>query len=1168
MPDRLRILYVDDEPELLDIGKLFLEKFGDFSVTTIDSAPAALDLLQQEKFDAIVSDYQMAEMDGIQFLIKVRTILGHIPFVLFTGKGREEIVIKALNEGADFYLQKGGDPESQFAELTHKIRRSVYNREAEERLIIQNRLYSVLSATNKAIVHIRDKEVFFNEICRILVEIGGFRMVWIGLADLECKIIRPVASAGHVDGYLDTINISIEDVPQGRGPTGTAFREGKYYFSNDFSQDPRMEPWRETALKHGYRANAAFPFALGTHNAGVLTLYAPVTGFFDDGVVGLLEEISHEISFATRTIDQEMQKRSAEEALRKQSEQLRTLINSMPDIVCFKDGQGRWLEANDFDLNLFQLDGVPYQGKKDSDLAEYCSFYRDAFLTCESSDEETWNNKAITRCEETIPRPDGTAMVFDVIKVPIFNEDGSRKGLVVIGRDITERKQVEEALVAREEQYRTLLDSAGIGIGYWSYDGVLLHMNRQGCLNMGLDDCRKIIGKNIRDLFPSGPDNEYFLKRIRKMQYSETDTHYEDEVPMPAGRRWFLSTFSNVKDDKGTKTGVQILSVDITERKMAEERLRESEARFRMLSDAAFEGIMIHDNGLIVDSNPRFAEMFGYSPEEIVGCNGFEFMLTSDSLDAISKWKESGFIGSIDVTGIRKDGSLFYGETTSGSVLWQGKQHTIVKMRDITGRKRAEEALQEKTEELDQYFSTSLDLFCIADTDGYFRRLNPEWEVSLGYSLADLEGARFLDFVHPDDIAATLDAIADLDKKKIVLNFTNRYRCKDGSYRWIEWRSFPSPKNNLIFAAARDITERRWIEEELRNSEQRYRSLFENMLEGFAYCRMLYDEHGLPKDFIYLNVNSSFDRIIGTTTVIGKPVTDVFPGIREEMPQLFEIYGRVASTGEPESFDLDFTPSNKWLHISVYSPAKEYFVAIFDDITEHKMIEYETKFHEEELSRFSVALGIANKKLTLLSSITRHDINNQLTVLMGYLELLEMKQPDSSFSDYFNKITSASERIQAMIQFTKTYEGIGVNAPIWQNTHELVNTAGKEVVLGDIKLVNDIPADMAMFADQLIVKVFFNLMDNAVRYGGRITTIRFTVEKRDSDCVIVCEDDGNGIPAEDKEKIFERGFGKNTGLGLFLSREILSITGITIKETGEPGKGARFEMTVPKGMYR
>ena len=236
------------------------------------------------------------------------------------------------------------------------------------------------------------------------------------------------------------------------------------------------------------------------------------------------------------------------------------------------------------------------------------------------------------------------------------------------------------------------------------------------------------------------------------------------------------------------------------------------------------------------------------------------------------------------------------------------------------------------------------------------------------------------------------------------------------------------------------------------------------------------------------------------------------------------------------------------------------------DITERILLEEEMRYHEQELKQFSAALTTVNKKLTLLSSITRHDINNQLTVLIGYLELLEMKQPDASFSTYFNNITAAAERIQAMIQFTKIYEGIGVNAPVWQDPRPLIDTAAKDVVLGHIQVVNDMPAGTMVFADQLIVKVFFNLMDNAVRYGGKITTIRFSVEKSGDEHIIFCEDDGNGVPAGEKEKIFDRGFGKNTGLGLFLSREILAITGITIIETGEPGKGARFEMTVPEGV--
>ena len=155
-----------------------------------------------------------------------------------------------------------------------------------------------------------------------------------------------------------------------------------------------------------------------------------------------------------------------------------------------------------------------------------------------------------------------------------------------------------------------------------------------------------------------------------------------------------------------------------------------------------------------------------------------------------------------------------------------------------------------------------------------------------------------------------------------------------------------------------------------------------------------------------------------------------------------------------------------------------------------------------------------------------------------------------------------------MIQFTKEYEEIGVHAPAWQNCRTLVDTAVKQAPLGRVTVKNDLPAGWEVFADQLVVKVFYTLMDNGVRHGGKITAIRFSVEERDGEHIVVCEDDGDGVVAAEKEKIFQRGFGKNTGLGLALSREILDITGITIAETGEPGKGARFEMTVPKGAWR
>lgn len=149
--------------------------------------------------------------------------------------------------------------------------------------------------------------------------------------------------------------------------------------------------------------------------------------------------------------------RKVKEALRESEERMRTLINAMPDIVAFKDGEGRWLEANQFDLHLFQLESVDYRGKKDSELAEFSSFYREAFLACEASDEIAWQAGTPCRADETIPRPDDSSMVFDIIKVPMFYPDGRRKGLVVVGRDITERKLAEAELKKYQESLEVLV---------------------------------------------------------------------------------------------------------------------------------------------------------------------------------------------------------------------------------------------------------------------------------------------------------------------------------------------------------------------------------------------------------------------------------------------------------------------------------------------------------------------------------------------------------------------------------------------------------------------------------------------------------------------------------------------------------------------------------------
>ena len=219
------------------------------------------------------------------------------------------------------------------------------------------------------------------------------------------------------------------------------------------------------------------------------------------------------------------------------------------------------------------------------------------------------------------------------------------------------------------------------------------------------------------------------------------------------------------------------------------------------------------------------------------------------------------------------------------------------------------------------------------------------------------------------------------------------------------------------------------------------------------------------------------------------------------------------------------------------------------------------------------ALKQANRKLNLLSGITRHDILNTTMVLGGYIELALDEPAEPKLKGYLRHMDVSAKNIEHQIEFTREYQEIGVNAATWQNVGEVAEMTGSAFRTEGVT-VNVECRNVEIFADPLLRKVFYNLFDNAFRYAPPFKTITIScTEIKDGEdgegrLSVVFADDGAGITEEDRKLLFERGFGKHTGLGLFLSREILAITGITITENGEEGKGARFEMTVPKGAYR
>ncbi len=220
-----------------------------------------------------------------------------------------------------------------------------------------------------------------------------------------------------------------------------------------------------------------------------------------------------------------------------------------------------------------------------------------------------------------------------------------------------------------------------------------------------------------------------------------------------------------------------------------------------------------------------------------------------------------------------------------------------------------------------------------------------------------------------------------------------------------------------------------------------------------------------------------------------------------------------------------------------------------------------------ERKQVEQALKQVNRNLSLMNSITRHDILNQLTIILGYLPMAQDLASDPAQQEYLSRITKAASAIHSQIEFSREYQNIGAQSPQWQHIRTPVYNALNDLDIGDTALSLDLP-EIEVFTDPMLEKVFYNLIDNSMRHGGHVTAIRMHSRESEEGVRIIYEDNGIGVPAGEKEKIFRRSKGGDHGFGLFLIRNILAITNIQIRECGEPGKGARFEMHIPFGSYR
>ncbi|MEN6442870.1 MAG: histidine kinase N-terminal 7TM domain-containing protein [Methanoregula sp.] len=570
------------------------------------------------------------------------------------------------------------------------------------------------------------------------------------------------------------------------------------------------------------------------------------------------------------------------------------------------------------------------------------------------------------------------------------------------------------------------------------------------------------------------------------------------------------------------------------------------------------DGIIVVDTkNRIMDLNPAAQSIIGNLPSSPVGC------LLADILPGVMPLLADEQMCILEVhkeISLSRHGRLYVYDGVCRPVraLNRAPQGYLIILRDITESRNAQEELKQNEAKFRLISENSQDIICLHCPDTRFVYISPAVKDILGYNPEELVGTYPSGIIHPDDANNFTYTNPHPPHNGATGNTAEfRVRTKDGDWRCLESTIKPVVAKDGsisgIQSSSRDITDRKKTEQALHTSEERFRSLVETTSD------IIWE---VDTQLRYTYVSPKIKTILGyePSEVTGKTPFDFMPP--DEATKVRFVLEKTVSTQTPFAGMVNVNLHRDG-HLVVIETNGEPF---FDDTGGFKGFRGVNRDIVDR-QKIQHALEVANKKLYLLSSVTRHDIRNKLTALSGYIELAKEECDPGRFHATLPKMEQILTFIDDGLKFTYDYQEMGMKAPVWQNVLDLVIIARGQVDVKGAMVMNNLDG-LEVFADPLLNKVIYNLMENAARHGEHVTTIRFSAEPRGEMLALICADDGVGISDTDKPKLFRRGFGKHTGLGLFLIREILAITGITITENGTPGDGARFEILIPQGMFR
>jgi PAS domain S-box-containing protein len=496
---------------------------------------------------------------------------------------------------------------------------------------------------------------------------------------------------------------------------------------------------------------------------------------------------------------------------------------------------------------------------------------------------------------------------------------------------------------------------------------------------------KQIIGQPYYEVFPK----THAPLRHCRLAMESAEAHSEEELTVDG--KVFRSRSYPIQDEAGDYLYSIHTLEDITGRKQDESRLRESEAFIKAVLDNLPVGIAVNTAVPPVVfnyMNDNFPAIYRTTRDKLADPDAFWDAVYEDPelrrqiRQRVLEDCASGDAGRMhwdDIPLTRNGEETAY--ISARDIPLSDKQLVISMVWDVTGRKRAEQVLQDEKKFSDALVQKLPDIFYLLDAHGKLLKWNANLQELSGLSDAEMSAASALDFIHEEDRPLIAGKIrqaletgsATADARLVLKNGIRDYALTGTRIETLQGLN--------IIGLGVDITARKQAELKLRESEERYRTLFETMLNGFAYCRMLFED-GRPSDFIYLDVNAAFEKQTGLKDVVGKRVSEVIPGIRESDPELFERYGRVAQGGKPEQFETYVESLKMWFFISVYSPKAQHFVAVFDVITARKQTEDALK---NEALRRRMLMQSSQDGIAIVNQ--RHQVveaNARFAEMLGY----------------------------------------------------------------------------------------------------------------------------------------------------------------------------------------